>query len=247
MIQKTKDYTIFKFRDDNREKIDEYHVKKLMSSIQSKNLLEFRPILVNSKFEVMDGQHRLIAAKNLGLEIFYEVNLKIKPEDISSLNINKSWSSTDFLNFYCKHNFDEYIKLKNFLKTSNVSLSVALTICFGRRRGHYSKFRDGSFKFTIDEENPISDICWDIINMVKTYNSEWRFCESTKFWKSMIRITSHELFDKDRFLANLKKMPERISVRVSEHEYIKMFQEIYNWKHINKVNFIDQRYNEDAI
>ena len=31
-----------------------------------------RPIVVNKKMEVMDGQHRLMAAKQLGVEIYYQ-------------------------------------------------------------------------------------------------------------------------------------------------------------------------------
>ena len=86
MIQKTKDYEMFKFRDDNRP-LSQPHLKALIDSIKSKNLLEMRPIQVNAQFEVIDGQHRIAAAKALGVDIYYQVEESLNPEDIIRLNI----------------------------------------------------------------------------------------------------------------------------------------------------------------
>jgi hypothetical protein len=48
LIQNTKNYSMFKFRADNREKISDGHVEKLVESIKTRNLLEMRPIIVNA-------------------------------------------------------------------------------------------------------------------------------------------------------------------------------------------------------
>ena len=60
-LEKTKNYEIFKIMDCNRE-LSAANLQKLIGSIKSRNLLEFRPIIVNSKMEIIDGQHRLAAA-----------------------------------------------------------------------------------------------------------------------------------------------------------------------------------------
>ena len=48
-------------------------IKNLMQSISYRNLLAWRPIIVTKNFLVIDGLHRLEAAKRLGVEIYYEV------------------------------------------------------------------------------------------------------------------------------------------------------------------------------
>ena len=102
-INKTKNYEMFKFREDNRLKIDQSHVNKLINSIQSRNLLDMRPIIVNSDYEILDGQHRLLAAKNLGVEIYYEIEEKLEHKDIILMNVAKSWAVCDYMNYFVKN------------------------------------------------------------------------------------------------------------------------------------------------
>ena len=62
-IRETNNYDIFKNMLGNRELKDKNY-KKLMRSINEKQLII--PILVNEKFEIIDGQHRFSACKSLG-------------------------------------------------------------------------------------------------------------------------------------------------------------------------------------
>ena len=71
MIVKTTDYSIFKKINGNRG-ISHSHVTKLTAAIARRNLLQLFPIIVNEKMEIVDGQHRLWAAKRLKLPIYYE-------------------------------------------------------------------------------------------------------------------------------------------------------------------------------
>jgi len=90
MIRKTTNYEIFTFREDNREKIDKKHLARLVESIKSRNLLELRPIMVNEKLEIVDGQHRLLAAKQLGYEIYYQKEENLDCADIVRMNLSKA-------------------------------------------------------------------------------------------------------------------------------------------------------------
>ncbi len=147
MIKKTKDYDLFRFREDNREAINQAHVKRLAESIKARNLLDLRPISVNSEYEVIDGQHRLLAAKSLGVEIYYQMQEGLKAEDIIIMNVSKSWAQADYLNYYCKNGYQEYIKLKDFTKHHNISLKVAINIMVGYSKTAAQEFKNGKFKF----------------------------------------------------------------------------------------------------
>lgn len=86
-IFKTKDYSIFKFADFNR-KIHEGNVKKLLELNKVENNLHLFPIVVDKKFVVIDGQHRLEVCKRLGSPVYYIFcdNKLASPEFIFNLN-----------------------------------------------------------------------------------------------------------------------------------------------------------------
>ena len=61
-VIETTDYDIFKGIVGNR-KVEKKHVEMLTGAIDRNNLLNVRPIIVNEEMMVIDGQHRLEAAK----------------------------------------------------------------------------------------------------------------------------------------------------------------------------------------
>ena len=55
-IFETKDYSIFKFREDNRL-VNQNHVKKLANRMKEKGWLSSSVVTLNGSGEVIDGQH----------------------------------------------------------------------------------------------------------------------------------------------------------------------------------------------
>ncbi|MBC8147318.1 MAG: ParB N-terminal domain-containing protein, partial [Bacteroidetes bacterium] len=70
-IYKTKNYEKFKFMVGNRP-INSAHTAKLIESIKGKYL--FNPIIINEKWEIIDGQHRFEAIKQLNLPLYFFIN-----------------------------------------------------------------------------------------------------------------------------------------------------------------------------
>lgn len=74
-------YNNFTFHPNNRP-IDLARVKQLKKSIARDNSLHERPIVVDTNYRIVDGQHRFQAARELGLPIYYsfeEVVTKADP------------------------------------------------------------------------------------------------------------------------------------------------------------------------
>ena len=67
-IQKSKDYNIFKTLTGNRE-LNISHKEKLKKSFKENYLIS--PIIINEKYEIIDGQHRFNAARELGYYVYY--------------------------------------------------------------------------------------------------------------------------------------------------------------------------------
>lgn len=236
----TKNYDIFKFRTDNREKIDQHHVKRLKSSIQARNLLELRPISVNKNMEVIDGQHRLLAAKDLGVEIFYQIEDRLDQNDIIIMNIAKSWTMSDYLNYYVKNEYPEYVKLRDFMKAHNIILKVALGLGMGAARDEICKFKAGEYVFRADASTQQINECWETINYIKRMNGYSAYTSSGKFWKSMIKLVQHAHFDQNKWMKNLSQMIERMGPRARTEDYMRLFMEIYNWKNNLKLNLLEE-------
>src|SRR5690348_13876868 len=115
-ILKTSNYAMFKLADTNR-KVKKSHVELLKKAIRKKNLLHLNPIIVDQDSNVIDGQHRLTAARELKLPIFYMIDNEINDSDIASLNSNKSnWQPLDYINYYARKGNNNYKQLSAFIK-----------------------------------------------------------------------------------------------------------------------------------
>lgn len=236
MIKKTKNYDQFILREDNREGIHQPHVERLMESIRAKNLLEWRPILVNKKMEVLDGQHRLMAAKALDFEIWYEINQDMTSGDIILMNIAKAWTMGDYMNYYCKNGFEEYKKLDEFMKRNRVSLKVALNITIGSAPSAMHEFKIGAFIFKHDIFAESLDVCWESIDYIKKMNGYSTYVLSVRFWKALIKLVRHESFCSNKWMSNLSKMHYRFGPKATVEDYLKLMMEVHNWRNEIKLN-----------
>lgn len=143
-IVKTTDYSSFKLIMSNRE-IDEKHVRKLVKSIQRKNLLFVRPLIVNDKMQLIDGQHRLAAAKEVKADVYYLKVTGLTKADIAVLNTaQKNWTAMDFINFYAVEGNEHYKNLAALIdKYYWIKPSALVRISCGDSA---SKIKDGGGK-----------------------------------------------------------------------------------------------------
>ncbi len=245
-VNSTTDFALFKLRHDNRKKISRDHINKIKSSVKECNLLEMRPIMVNQDMEIIDGQHRFIAAKELGVSIYYEIQEKLGPMHMVLLNTSKSWNAEDFLNFYVKNEYPEYIKLDRYIRMHNLPINVVLSMMMGRLRAEHKEFRMGNFKFSFIYTQDQIDACWNTIELIKKRKgvSASRYTLSSKFWLSILQLVSNEYFNEEKWFQNMEKMIERFGVRVTQKDYAKMFMYIHNYRNPKQVNLIDDEVDE---
>ena len=148
------DYTKFLILEQNRD-IDEKAVNNLVVSIKKKGQLQ--PIIVNDKFEIIDGQHRLDACEILGVPVSYIVSNKATIKDVVLINnTQKPWGNLDYLKTFCHKshsNHEEYIKVKNFLDEHGLLFGISLDLLTagaygngGRDSSGAKTFKEGTFK-----------------------------------------------------------------------------------------------------
>jgi len=191
--------------------------------------------MVNEAFEVIDGQHRLLAATEMGVDIYYEIVKDLKKEDMILMNISRSWKIMDYMNYYCKNNYEEYLKLKSFMEEQNITLKVAITITVGDSKLKQEYFRNGEYKFSEGMFSESLRVCWNTIEFIKKMNGHSPYTTSARFWRALFMLTNHGDFDERKWMSNLTKMHFRISPKANIKDYFQTLTEVYNWRNDKKI------------
>lgn len=113
-IYTTTDYEGFVFTDWNRN-VSNARVVKMVESIKQFGWLP-EPVMVNEKFEVIDGQSRVKALEKLGMPVQFCIRKGVGRKECQALNLfQKNWSTMDYINSYIADGNDNYIWLKDMM------------------------------------------------------------------------------------------------------------------------------------
>lgn len=175
-IHKTQQYHIFK--NSANRKIVERHVQNIISEYEKNpHTFQSSPIVVSNDLTVIDGQHRLEAAKRLKQPIYYIQDEKITAQDqileeIKKRNVNQlQWKLKDYVDFYSSQGNQEYAFIKKILaQFPCVSLS-SLFMIIDTGNGHAEKnkaFKDGNI--CIYNQPQIEEFCADFYQAISEKN-----------------------------------------------------------------------------
>jgi hypothetical protein len=238
-MEKTKNYEMFKKHDANCE-LNETNLAKLEKSVKQRNLLEFRPILVNKSMEVIDGQHRLEVAKRLKMEIYYEVKEDANEEDMYLLNTNQRiWKAQQYLHYFVKVGNLNYIKFDNFLSYHKITIKNGLIllnfdVSGNSTNGIYAKFKKGEFKFPDEsamyEVNEINDYLEKVQAIIRKGGGQTVYLKAAKFRMALNQFISSKLVDRAAFLRKLEFQIHHFHPCVSTMQYKELFLQVYNWR-----------------
>jgi hypothetical protein len=229
-IEKTTDYGKFTVLDGNRP-IYKGHLNRLVNAIRENNMLRYSPILVNDKFEVIDGQHRLQAAKKLKLELYYQVIPAGNLSEVQLLNTNnRNWTTEDFLESYVKRGFKDYRYLRDFAEENNMSVSNAVGLLsggFNHIEGNHDRmltFRTGDFVATHKDY---------AVLMAKRLEEMDKYLEPSvrndrDFLKGLEK--AYKTIQHEDLMAKLIASGWKIDRHVTARDYLRRIEDIVNFK-----------------
>lgn len=236
MPEVTQDYEVFEKHAGNRE-VDDKAVKKLMESIKEKNMLMLRPIIVDKNLKVIDGNHRLEAAKRMQIPVYYVVDETLESQAMYLLNnAQKNWTLSDYLNYYVNQGNEEYIKLNQFISKEKTPLNIAFQLLNGSRSGGFFKtFRDGKYVFPDEKEFNESmekkERILETIDYIKRKTSGLKlYLSRVTFYSALVEFFNIKSFDYTVFMTKLQYKLDLIRPCSKQCDYVKIFKEIYNWK-----------------
>jgi len=243
-VYKTKDYSKFKTLQGNRE-VSKVNVKRLKDSMSKRQLIS--PIITNEKGEIIDGQHRFNACKELGLPIHFIVAEGYGLNEVQVLNTNsKNWTNVDYLNAYCDLGKPSYILFADFMnRFPQFSIKACYAILLKTSTGGYDKrmlmdgkqvaytssFKDGSLKIdSLDEGIDLANKLLEIGKYTDAYNK-------LGFVTTIIALNNKDNFDIDYFIDKISRTPYDLSNGATSKQYREIIEDIYNHRNRNKISF----------
>jgi hypothetical protein len=242
-IHSTADLSVFKILDGNRT-INLANVERLVKSIEENGFLQM-PIIVNENYEVIDGQHRLMAARKLNSIIYYH---KVNNYDLNTaivLNRNQSnWSISDYIKSYCDLGFKDYITLQQFYEANkdfNLMICAELT-SLDKNREIYAKgisdkgdlIRKGHYKF--DPNNKAEYI----FNAARKIKSVIPDVTIVAYLRTLNKCMNNPEFNLNQFVKKATTYPDQHR-RSSTHSVIlSNIEHIYNFRNQGKTRIILQ-------
>lgn len=218
--------TEFHFDQVNRP-VNRQHVEALKASMETYGFLDMHPISVTPTGSVMDGQHRYLAATELGIPFVFIVTTVDSMDPVAVAGrIHDSWNVQAYLHYYATLGVPDYVTLREYMENhSSVNLSVFLRIFGSDRQSHSQKYKDGLFVWP-----GVEDQGWVVLEMVEKLAMTVRWAKHVGCLGALRKLVAMPGFDKDIFLKRLSTQRDRLYGCATTAGYLEMFLDVYNYR-----------------
>lgn len=225
-IQWSKDYDKFKNLTFNRN-VDFKRVKKIKEVIKKNGYLV--PIIVNQDYYIIDGQHRIQAAKDLNIALsymVYELDNDKLPFILADLQTSKRWDTIDYYYMWLDLEKPNYKKLEFLLDKYNIEFTILYRLLPIGTGNHYQAFKDGSVEYTDNQINTIEN---KLIMLKELFNLEPKFIDLGKpFMKALIVAINCKNYNHEIMKKGLKERGAMLLKASTGPEYSIQLEDIYN-------------------
>lgn len=215
---KTTNYELFSFFPENRP-ISKGNIEQKKKSIQKIGYIEACPILVNENFQIIDGQHRFLALKELKMPIVYVIECINSHEAMIELNRNQQiWRLAEYVNHYAALGREEFIILRDMQNKYSKLGSTAIFSCFGIKSANHSK------PIKLGEKLKINKNGEDVIKYLLRFNK-------LEFYKRRDFVNAIEFAFNNLNYENIEKLVRKqlqIPLMASRTAYLICFENILN-------------------
>lgn len=235
-IYSTDDYQVFSKLEGNRTVL-EARKNIILKSIKERGWIR-NPIVVNEKMEIIDGQGRFEALKELKMPIEYVISKNATIEDCIALNLKqKNWTNNDYISCYADMGNEDYIILKeisNIHKWADGTAAWAVALnSQGDCGGFDSLIKSGKAKIrdkkTLYERLNFVD---EAMSLIGRENGRKRL------WATVLTFVFYcEEIDNQKLLKNLKKYKPILIPATTLLQGILSLEKVYNYGIRNKVYF----------
>lgn len=246
-VNQTNDYAMFKTLQGNRN-VNKLHVERLKNSFKDKYLLS--PILVNQNYEIIDGQHRYNAAKQLNLPINFIIVNDYGLKEVQLLNTNMSnWKKEDYLQAFCDLGYPEYLKMRKFMREfpdfGIMASEQILTNYVGGTNNRDATLEIDGEKVKTKTLKGFQEGDLYIENEKQAYENAEKIMMFKPFYKgfnravfvaTMISLFKHQSYNHSQMISKVASNPTSLVDCSNVTQYKILLEEIYNFRSREKVS-----------
>jgi hypothetical protein len=233
-IFETKDYSIFKFRDDNRDVIPS-HVKKLAGRMKEKGWLSTSVITINGNGDIIDGQNRVTAAMSVGCPVRYKVVKGAGSDEMTEMNtLQKNWSPFDHLHKFVVKENPNYIIFNNFVNDYPMFRYTEVAMLLSNSMTGVKRDTFESGQYVIKNEKKARLWADNLLELQPYFE---KYYNKSIFVRAFVKIISNKKdFLFSEFLHKVKLRPTKLVPCGTVEQYVEMIEDIYNYKRKDKLN-----------
>jgi len=227
-VKETKNYEMFSTIDGNRPK-NQLHLIRLKKSMEEQLLVS--PIIVNEKYQVIDGQHRLQVSSELNLPVRYIVCNGYGLNEVHRLNQNsKNWATIEFVQGYADMGLKEYQYLLDFSERHNFTITQSVTLLANNGGDRLKQIQKGKWVATYKERGET------VANWINILKQMHQGHPQKGFFQAMIHLYNNDNFDFSKLVSKLNLQPTALVPCVNKPQYLDLIESIYNYKSREKLN-----------
>lgn len=220
-IYQTYNYDLFKIMDGNRM-VHPGHLHRLKKSVEEKLLII--PIIVNEKYQVIDGQHRLEVFRQLNYPVHYIINAGYGIKEIQKLNTHmKNWNVDDYLKCYCGQGIEDYVQYKEFRAKYGFGHQETLAFLMGSTSNFSKIFNDGNLKIKSLED---AEIAAQKVSQFAEFYKDYR---RKSFVFAILSLLKHPEYDHKEMLDKVAMQQSELKRCANTEQYLSLLEKIYNY------------------
>lgn len=224
----TEDYDIFVTLKGNR-KLDSKHTKQLQKLMLEKgNLIDKFPIVVNERMEIIDGQHRLAALKELEWPVVYEIREDLNIDNVRTINsAHKNWGWLDYAKSYADLGNENYLRFLNLHNYFGYNFGILMYYIGQNARAGMrpeSNFYSGDLR--LDESNHQQSY-----ELLKNYQeiSQAADFHNREFAKALRDVMRSPDYDQARMVEKMRKYAgNRFESIKGKNNMVREIEVVYN-------------------
>lgn len=219
------DYSQFKTLPGNRP-ISEFHVRELAESYRAQpNLVDLRPMLVNERMEIVDGQHCLDACKLCSIPVPYIVTPGLTLSTAQLMNgLQRPWSLKNWLHSYAADGNVNYQIVERLMDEYQLGTSAMLNYIMGSEKSNARRrFKKG--ELVVDDREGAEDR----LSKLSDWGSLDLPWQQDRFNVAFLHIMRNPEYDHDRMMKNAKLALPTIKLQANRQEWMRELERIYNY------------------
>lgn len=226
---------------EHQRKIHPAHVAKLAGSMNTFGFLPSKPLQAyrrDGKLHLLDGHHRLNAAKQLGIPVFYVIESEQSEKTVGPENMTVlKWDNRDFVGLFAGKGNEHYEVLAKYHNMGfPVKQAASLLIGESAHSGNVNKsIAAGTFKVKTTWYCDTIAAIWAKSDGVRRVVDACPFITGRTFIEAMSMLLRVDQFDPDLLAKKILNNPMMVKKCADRLQALSMLEDVYNFRSQTKL------------